>query len=50
MLGKKELFPLYDLGNLSLNGLHAAVFEGKYQLIPIKIKRFIKQAEGIFEI
>ena len=46
MLGKKELFPLHDLGNLSVNGLHVAVFEGKYQLIPIKIERFIKQAEA----
>ncbi len=46
MLDKKAPYPLYDFGNIPLKGLLSAVFEGKYQLIPIKIERIIKQSEA----
>lgn len=45
-LSKKEPYPIYDIGNLNQNGLFAAVFEEKYQLVPVKIERIIKQAEA----
>ena len=45
ILNKKGAYPLYDIGNLSSNGLSSAVFEGKCQLIPVKIERILKQAE-----
>ena len=45
-LNKKEPYPLYDTGNLNKNSLFAAVFEEKYQLVPVKIERIIKQAEA----
>ena len=45
MLNKREPYPLYGFGNIGLNGLSSAVFEGKYQLTPIKIERILKQAE-----
>ncbi len=45
LLAKKEPYPTYDIGNIHLNALTAAVFEGKYVLVPIKIERFIRQAE-----
>ncbi len=44
-LDKKEPYPLYDIGNIHQNTLSTAVFDGKYQLVPIKIERFIKQSE-----
>lgn len=45
VLNKKEAYPLYDIGNINSQGLFAAVFEGKYQSIPVKIERIIKQSE-----
>jgi V/A-type H+/Na+-transporting ATPase subunit C len=45
-LTKKEPYPIYDIGNIHQDTLRAAVFEGKYQLVPIKIERFIKQSEN----
>ncbi len=42
----KEPYPIYDIGNLSLQGLSSAAFEGKYQLVPVKIERIIKQSEN----
>jgi V/A-type H+-transporting ATPase subunit C len=46
-LNKKEPYPIYNgMGNISSNGLFAAVFEGKYQLVPVKIERIIKQSEA----
>lgn len=46
LLGRKEPYPLYNMGNLNLEWLSAAVLEGKYQLVPIKIERFIKEIEA----
>ncbi|MFW6148535.1 MAG: V-type ATPase subunit [Atribacterota bacterium] len=45
ILAKKEIFPIYEIGNISQDILKSAVFEGKYQSVPIKIERFIKQSE-----
>lgn len=46
VVNKKEPYPVFNLGNLNLKGLSSAVFEGKYQLVPIKIERIIKQSES----
>ena len=43
---KKEPHPTYDIGNIHQDILNSAVFEGKYQSVPIKIERFIKQSEN----
>lgn len=45
VLGKKEAFPIYEIGNINQEALRSAVFEGKYQSIPILIERLIKQSE-----
>ncbi len=45
-LATKEPYPTYDIGNIHQNILSAAIFEGKYQSVPIKIERFIKQSEN----
>ncbi len=44
MLAKKEMFPIYEIGNINQDILKSAVFEGKYQSVPMKIERFIKQS------
>lgn len=43
-LGSKDPYPLYDFGNIGINNLKSAVFEEKYQLVPVKIERIIKSA------
>ena len=48
VLSKKEPSPVYDFGNLELDYLKAAIMEGKYQLVPIKVERIIKQSEEEF--
>lgn len=45
VLNKEGPYPLYSIGNICSNGLSSAVFEGKYQLIPVKFERILKQAE-----
>lgn len=45
MLKSKDPYPLYDIGNININSLIAAIFEGKYQSVPIKIERIIKTSE-----
>jgi V/A-type H+-transporting ATPase subunit C len=45
LLSKEEALPTYDIGNIKQDLLRAAVFEGKYQAIPMLIERYIKQAE-----
>jgi len=48
ILDKKEKAPIYEIGNLSQDILKAAVFDGKYQSVPILIERFIKQSEELY--
>ena len=42
---KQDTMPTYDIGNIRLDLLKAAVSEGKYQVVPMLIERFIRQAE-----
>jgi V/A-type H+/Na+-transporting ATPase subunit C len=48
ILDKKEKAPIYEIGNISQDILRAAVFDGKYQSVPILIERFIKQSEELY--
>jgi len=45
LLSKQETISTYEIGNVKQDYLKAAVFEGKYQSVPMKIERFIKQTE-----
>jgi V/A-type H+/Na+-transporting ATPase subunit C len=42
---KQETISTYEIGNMKQDILRAAVFEGKYQSVPMLIERFIKQTE-----
>ena len=41
-------YPLYDFGNIKTNDIKSAVLEGKYQSIPIKMERIIRQSTSEF--
>lgn len=45
LLAKQETISTYEIGNIKQDSLRAAVFEGKYQSVPMLIERFIKQTE-----
>ena len=45
-LDKKEPYPIYDIGNIHQDILKAAIFDAKYQSVPVKIERFIRQSEN----
>lgn len=48
LLNINDISNIYNIGNLSSDALKSAVFDAKYQLIPIKIERLIKDAENEF--
>jgi len=42
---KEDSFPIYNIGNISIDNLKSAVFDEKYKSIPMIVERFIKEAE-----
>ncbi|MBN2395026.1 MAG: V-type ATPase subunit [Candidatus Atribacteria bacterium] len=47
-LNKKEPYPVYEFGNISLDFLKFAIFEDKFQTTPIKIEKMIKKCQEYY--